>query len=217
MGRPKTQGDLVCPVCHVDFRLNPFGTTRFREHMARKNPCVPAEGQIYIREPPKFFSNVVINNFDDMKIVHVRGPVLEGRKESWIRNMLHQIFSLDENKCLVLQNKHDYPDTICIKRQGEVETINIHDLTVLTLLVLHERLFPFLAMSGWERYTEFEDWVESVSGVHLADPNWRGTIEPLSYYYIAVRDFLRTYLFTMKNRRHQNWMLASSVVKNVEH
>lgn len=185
--------------------------------MARKNPCVPEEGHVYVREPPKFFSGVVINNFDDMFVIHVRGPTLEGRKESWIRNMLHQIFSLDENKCLVLQNKHDYPNTICVKRQGEVETMNIHDLTVLTLLLMHERLFPFLVMSGWERYTEFEEWVESVSGVHLTDTNWRGTIEPLSYYYIAVRDFLRNYLFTMKNRRHQNWMLASSVVKNVEH
>ena len=216
MGRPKTQEDLVCPMCHVDFRLKPFGTSIFKKHMARKNPCVSAEGQVYVRAPAKFFSNVVINDFDDIRLDHVTGPNLEGRKESWVRSMLHQVFSLDENKCIVLKNKEDYPDMICVKRRGEVETMNIHELTILTLLVMHGRLFPFLEFSGWEKYTEFEDWVESVAGVHLADSNWRGTIEPLSYYYMAVRDFLRNYLFKMKNRRHQNWMLASSTLKTLE-
>lgn len=217
MGRPKTQEDLVCPVCHMDFRLKSSGTSRFKEHMARKNPCVPAEGQMYVRAPSKFFSNVVINDFDMINLCHVSGPNIGGRKESWVRAMLQGVFSLDENKCIVLQNKHDYPDTICVKRQGKVEIMNIHELTILTLLVMHGRLFPFLELSGWEKYTEFEEWVESVSGVHLADPNWQGTIEPLSYYYIAVRDFLRDYLFKMKNRRHQNWMLASSTLKTLEY
>lgn len=215
MGRRKTQG-LVCPMCHKDFSSEPTGTTSFNRHMARKNPCVPAEGQLYSRAPPKFFSNVVINDFDMINLSHVTGPNLVGRKESWVRSMLHQVFSLDENKCIVLQNKHDYPDTICVKRQGKVEALNIHELTILTLLMMHERLFPFLELSGWEKYTEFEEWVESVAGVHLADPNWKGTIEPLSYYYMAVRDFLRNYLFKMKNRRHQNWMLASSTLKTLE-
>jgi hypothetical protein len=32
-----------------------------------------------------------------------------------------------------------------------------------------------------------------------------------------VRDFLRDYLFKMKNRRHQNWMLASSTLKTLEY
>ena len=216
MGRPKTQEDLVCPTCHVDFRLKPFGTSIFKKHMARKNPCVPAEGQVYVRAPTKFFSNVVINDFDMINLSHVTGPNLGGRKESWVRSMLHQVFSLDENKCIVLKNKEDYPDMIYVKRRGEVKELNIHDLTILTLLTMHERLFPFLELSGWEKYTEFEEWVESVSGVHLADPHWKGTIEPLSYYYMAVRDFLRNYLFKMKNRRHQNWMLASSTLKTLE-
>ena len=216
MGRPKTQEDLVCPMCHVDFRLKPFGTSIFKKHMARKNPCVPAEGQVYVRASTKFFSNVNINDFDMINLSHVTGPNLGGRKESWVRSMLHQVFSLDENKCIVLKNKEDYPDMIYVKRRGEVKELNIHDLTILTLLTMHERLFPFLELSGWEKYTEFEEWVESVSGVHLADPNWQGTIEPLSYYYIAVRDFLRNYLFKMKNRRHQNWMLASSTLKTLE-
>ena len=184
--------------------------------MARKNPCVPAEGHAYVRAPSKFFSNVVINDFDMIDLSHVTGPNLVGRKESWVRSMLHQVFSLDDNKCIVLKNKEDYPDMIYVKRRGEVKELNIHDLTILTLLTMHERLFPFLELSGWEKYTEFEEWVESVSGVHLADPNWQGTIEPLSYYYIAVRDFLRNYLFKMKNRRHQNWMLASSTLKTLE-
>jgi hypothetical protein len=184
--------------------------------MARKNPCVPAEGHQYVRAPPKFFEDVVISDFDNISLAHVTGPNLEGRKESWVRAMLQGVFSLDENKCIVLKNKEDYPDTICVKRRGEIETMNIHDLTILTLLIMHERLFPFLELSGWEKYTEFEDWVESVSGVHLSDPNWKGTIEPLSYYYIAVRDFLRNYLFKMKNRRHQNWMLASSTLKTLD-
>ena len=216
MGRPKTQEDLVCPICHVDFRLKPFGTSIFKKHMARKNPCVPAEGHAYVRAPSKFFSNVVINDFDMIDLSHVTGPNLVGRKESWVRSMLHQVFSLDDNKCIVLKNKEDYPDMIYVKRRGEVKELNIHDLTILTLLTMHERLFPFLELSGWEKYAEFEEWVESVSGVHLADPNWQGTIEPLSYYYMAVRDFLRNYLFKMKNRRHQNWMLASSTLKTLE-
>ena len=216
MGRPKTQEDLVCPICHVDFRLKPFGTSIFKKHMARKNPCVPAEGQVYVRASTKFFSNVNINDFDMINLSHVTGPNLGGRKESWVRSMLHQVFSLDENKCIVLKNKEDYPDMIYVKRRGEVKELNIHDLTILTLLTMHERLFPFLELSGWEKYAEFEEWVESVSGVHLADPNWQGTIEPLSYYYMAVRDFLRNYLFKMKNRRHQNWMLASSTLKTLE-
>ena len=216
MGRPKTQEDLVCPMCHVDFRLKPFGTSIFKKHMARKNPCVPAEGQVYVRASTKFFSNVNINDFDMINLSHVTGPNLGGRKESWVPSMLHQVFSLDENKCIVLKNKEDYPDMIYVKRRGEVKELNIHDLTILTLLTMHERLFPFLELSGWEKYAEFEEWVESVSGVHLADPNWQGTIEPRSYYYMAVRDFLRNYLFKMKNRRHQNWMLASSTLKTLE-
>lgn len=215
MGRPKTQG-LVCPKCHKDFSSEPTGTTSFNRHMARKNPCVPAEDHTYVRAPPKFFEDVVINDFDDISLMHVTGPNLGGRKESWVRAMLQEVFSFGENKCIVLKNKEDYPDTICVKRRGEIEMMNIHDLTILTLLIMHERLFPFLELSGWEKYNEFEDWVESVSGVHLSDPNWRGTIEPLSYYYIAVRDFLRNYLFKMKNRRHQNWMLASSTLKTLD-
>ena len=209
MGRPKTQG-LVCPLCNKDFSQEPTGTTSFRRHMARKNPCVPSEGHAYLRAPPKFFEGVVINDFDEIDLTHVMGPNLEGRKEAWVRAVLQQIFSREENKCIVLKNVEQYPDKIYVKRQGETRAMNIHDLTILTLLVLHERLYPFLELSGWEKYSEFEDWVVMVSGVALKDRNWLGTIEPLSYYYTAVRDFLKNYLMKMKNRRHQNWMIASA-------
>lgn len=216
VGRPKTQDDLVCPKCHVDFRLKPFGTSAFKKHMARKNPCVPTEGHVYIRDRPKPLSNVVINDFDTMDLSHVSGPTVQGRKEPWIRAMLRQVFSVDKNKCIILKNKHDYPDKILVKRRGEIKEMSIHDLTILTLLLMHTRLFPYLELCGWEKYTEFEEWVRTDSGVHLSDSNWQGTIEPLSYYYGTVRNFLREYLFTMENKRNHNWVLASSTVKTLE-
>lgn len=212
MGRPKTQG-LVCPMCKKDFSKLPTGTTSYKRHVARKNPCVPPEGRSYERKAPEFFKGVVLNDYDEISLAHVIGPNSDGRKESWIRAMLHQAFSLPENRCVVVRNKEDYPDTIYVKRQGETKVMNIHDLTILTLLLMHERLFPFLELTRWDRYKEFGEWIESVSGVDLKDPNWSGAIEPLSYYYIAVRDFLKNYLLTMKDKRHQTWMLASATFK----
>lgn len=48
--------------------------------------------------------------------------------------------------------------------------------------------------------------------ISLKNSEWSGTIDTLSYYYISVRDFLRIYLVDMKHRRHENWLIASSVV-----
>jgi hypothetical protein len=78
---------------------------------------------------------------------------------------------------------------------------------------MHERLFPFLHLKNWEKYDTFENWVEETSGIQLSDSNWQGTIEPLSYYYIAVRDFLRKYLAVNKRRRHDLLILGSSTIK----
>lgn len=210
MGRPRTTENLVCPLCHRDFSQERAGTTAYKRHVARRNPCVAPEGHKYERAAPKFFEGVVINDFEDMDLGHVTGPDAEGRKEVWVRSVLQQIFSVPANKCIVLKNIELYPDEIYVKRQGSIKVMNIHDLTILMLLVLHERLYPFLQLSGWEKYEEFEDWVVMVAGVALKDRHWTGTIEPLSYYYIAVRDFLKNYLLKMKHRRHENWMLASS-------
>lgn len=210
MGRPRTTKSLVCPLCKRDFSQERAGTTAYKRHVERKNPCVPPEGHEYERAAPKFFEGVVINDFEDMDLGHVTGPDAEGRKEVWVRSVLQQIFSVPVNKCIVLKNIELYPDEIYVKRQGGVKVMNIHDLTILMLLVLHERLYPFLQLSGWEKYKEFEDWVAMVAGVALKDRHWRGTIEPLSYYYIAVRDFLKNYLLKMKHRRHETLMLASA-------
>jgi hypothetical protein len=210
MGRPRTTESLVCPLCKRDFSKERAGTTAYKRHMERKNPCVPPEGHEYHRDRPKFFEGVVINDFEDMDLGHVTGPDAEGRKEVWVRSVLQQIFSVPENKCIVLKNVELYPDEIYVKRQGGVKVLNIHDLTILMLLVLHERLYPFLELTGWEKYKEFEDWVAMVAGVALKDRHWLGTIEPLSYYYIAVRDFLKNYLLKMKHRRHETLMLASA-------
>jgi hypothetical protein len=210
MGRPRTTESLVCLLCKRDFSKERAGTTAYKRHVERKNPCVPPEGHEYLRDRPKFFKGVVINDFEDMDLGHVTGPDAEGRKEVWVRSVLQQIFSVPENKCIVLKNVELYPDEIYVKRQGGVKVLNIHDLTILMLLVLHERLYPFLELTGWEKYKEFEDWVAMVAGVALKDRHWLGTIEPLSYYYIAVRDFLKNYLLNMKHRRHETLMLASA-------
>ena len=209
MGRRKIEG-LICTRCNRDFSQEPYGTTAFKRHIARKNPCVPEEGHTYQRAPPKFFEGVVINDFDAVDLSHVTAPTPDGRKEVWIRSFLRQIFSREENKCIVLKNIEMYPDEIFVKREGKVRVMSIHNLTILTLLVLHERLYPYLEISGWDKYKEFEEWVDSVSGVALNDRSWAGTIEPLSYYYIFVRDFLKDYLFKMENRRHQTWMISSA-------
>ena len=210
MGRPRTTESLVCPLCKRDFSQERAGTTSYKRHVVRKNPCVLPEGREYHRERPKFFEGVVINDFDDMDLGHVKGPNDEGSKRVWVISVLQQIFSIPVNKCIVLKNIELYPDEIYIKRRGGAQVMNIHDLTILTLLMLHERLYPFLELSGWEKYEEFEDWVAMVAGVALKDRNWLGTIEPLSYYYIAVRDFLKNYLLKMKHRRHETWMIASA-------
>jgi hypothetical protein len=210
MGRPRTTESLVCPLCKLDFSQERAGTTAYKRHVERKNPCVPPEGHEYKRATPKFFEGVIINDFEDMDLGHVTGPDAEGRKEVWVRSVLQQVFSIPANKCIVLKNIELYPDEIYVKRQGVVKVMNIHDLTILMLLVLHERLYPFLQLSGWEKYEEFEDWVAMVAGVALKDRHWCGTIEPLSYYYIAVRDFLKNYLLKMKHRRHETWMIASA-------
>ena len=210
MGRPRTTESLVCPLCKRDFSQERAGTTSYKRHVARRNPCVPQEGHEYLRERPKFIEGVVINDFDYMDLSHVKGPGGDGLKKLLISTVLQQVFSIPANKCIILKNVELFPNEIYVKRQGVVKVVNIHDLTILTLLLLHERLWPFLELSGWERYKEFEDWVAMVAGVALKDRHWIGTIEPLSYYYIAVRDFLKNYLLNMKHRRHETLMIASS-------
>jgi len=207
MGRPKIIG-LICPQCKRDFSKEHSGSSAYARHVARKNPCGSAEP--YSRVPPKFFEGVKRNDYDDISLMHVRGPITDSGGHSWIRNMLQQTFSIEDNKCIVLKNIEQFPNEIYVKRQGVTKVMNIHNLTILTLLIMHERLFPFLELSCWEKYNEFEEWVANVSGVALKDRNWNGTIEPLSYYYIAVRDFLSNYLLKMKHRRHETWMLASA-------
>lgn len=210
MGRPRTTESLVCPLCKRDFSQERAGTTSYKRHVTRRNPCVPQEGHEYLRERPKFIEGVVINDFDDMDLSHVKAPDGDGPKKLLVSMVLQQVLNVPANKCIVLKNIELFPDEIYVKRQGVVKVMNIHDLTTLTLLLLHERLWPFLELSGWEKYKEFEDWVAMVAGVALKDRHWLGTIEPLSYYYIAVRDFLTNYLLKMKHRRHETLMLASS-------
>jgi len=212
MGRPRTIESLVCPVCKVDFADRPFGTSAFKKHKARRNPCVRPLGFKYVRARANFIKGIKRNNFDEMSLAHVVGPIVTGRPEAWIRAMLHQIFAIDENKCIVLKNL-EFPDEIYIRRQDKVDVITLHRLTILTLLMMHERLFPFLHLKNWEKYDTFENWVEETSGIQLSDSNWQGTIEPLSYYYIAVRDFLRKYLAVNKRRRHDLLILGSSTIK----
>jgi len=209
MGRHKILG-LICPQCQRDFSKEHNGSSAYSRHMARKNPCGRPEDAKYLRDGPKFFKNVVMNDFDDMDLDHVKGPEADEPKRVWITRIIQQIFSVPENKCIVLKNLELYPNEIFIKRQGHGRMINIHDLTILTLLLLHERLWPFLELTGWQKYDEFEEWVSMVAGVALKDRHWKGTIEPLSYYYIAVRDALELYLKKMKHRRHETWMFASA-------
>lgn len=211
MGRSRTTMNLVCEKCGRDFSTEPTGTTTYLRHIARKNPCDKAVP--YQRAPPKFFENVVRNDFDTVTMAHVVGPTMDGRKEPWVRNVLGQIFNLEENKCVIINSKREFPDNILVKRAGNAETINLDRLCVMTLLLLHERLWPFLELSGWEKYQDFEEWVENVSGVQLKDPDWEGTIEPASYYFGAVRTFWTRYLLDMPRRRHENWMFGSSVFK----
>jgi hypothetical protein len=182
--------------------------------MERRNPCGRPADVKYLRAPPTFLTGVVIHDFDDMDLGHVKGPESDAFKRVWIGNIVQQIFSVPENKCIVLKNLELYPDNIYIKRQGQITAITIHNLTILMLLLLHERLWPFLELTGWQRYREFEEWVSMVAGVALKDRHWLGTIEPLSYYYIAVRDALADYLKKIEHRRHEVFLLASAV-KNV--
>jgi len=212
MGRPRTSERLVCPLCKRDFSQERAGTTSYKRHMERRNPCVPPEGHEYIRKRTKFFEGVVINDFDYMNLGHVKGPDGDGPKRVLVSSVLQQVFSIPENKCIVVKNIELFPGEIYVKRQGVIKVMNLHDLTILTLLLLHERLWPFLELSGWEKYKEFEDWVDMVAGVALKDRHWIGTIEPLSYYYIAVREFLTNYLLKMKHRRHETLMIASATL-----
>ena len=211
MGRPRTTMNLVCEKCGRDFSNEPTGTTTYLRHMARKNPCGSTEP--YKRAPRKYFENVQLNDFEDVTMMHVVGPETDGTKRGWIRDVLKQVFSLDENKCVIVSSKDELPDNILVKRNGKAEPMNLEQLCILTLLVLHARLWPFLELSGWGKYKEFEEWVEAVSGVHLKDHNWQGTIEPASYYFGAVRDFWTSHLSNMPRRRHTNWVFASAVFK----
>jgi len=215
MGRPRTTESLVCENCGRDFSKERAGTTAYKRHTKeRRNPCGRPADAKYLRAPPTFLTGVVIHDFDDMDLGHVKGPESDAFKRVWIGNIVQQIFSVPENKCIVLKNLELYPDNIYIKRQGQITAITIHNLTILMLLLLHERLWPFLELTGWQRYREFEEWVSMVAGVALKDRHWLGTIEPLSYYYIAVRDALAEYLKKIEHRRHEVFLLASAV-KNV--
>jgi hypothetical protein len=205
MGRPKILG-LICPQCKRDFSKEHNGSSVYARHVTRKNPCGSTEP--YSRAP-RSFKPVNRNNFDELDLSHVIGPVTDAPPSSWIRNLLHQVFEKEENRCIVVKNLEN-PDEIYVKRQGKVAVMNLRNLTILTLLMLHERLFHYLHLSGWEKYSEFKEWVMVYAGVHLDDHNWTGTIEPLSYYYIAVRDFLKNYLEKMKHRRHETWMISCS-------
>jgi len=211
MGRHRTTMNLVCEKCGRDFSKEPTGTTTYLRHMARKNPCGDTEP--YQRAPRKYFDDVQLNDFEDVTMMHVVGPTNEGTKRGCIQNVLKQIFAMDENKCVVINSKDDLQDNIFVKRIGKADIITLERLCILTLLLLHERLWPFLELSGWQKYKEFEEWVENVSGVHLKDHNWQGTIEPASYYFGAVRDFWTSHLMNMPRRRHTNWVFSSAVFK----
>ena len=214
MGRPRSTLNLVCEKCGRDFSKEPMGVTSYKRHMARKNPCGRPEDTHYQRAPRKYFKNIQLNDFDDVTMMHVVAPTGEGPKRGWISHVLQQIFSLDENKCVIIQSKDKLPVVIAVKRMGKAELVNLEQLCILTLLVLHERLWPFLELMGWQKYREFEEWVEAVSGVHLKDHNWQGTIEPASYYFGAVRDFWTSHLMNMPRRRHTNWVFSSAIFKN---
>jgi len=203
--------NLVCEKCGRDFSKEPMGVTSYKRHAARKNPCGSQEP--YKRDARKHFENVQLNDFDDVTMMHVVGPTGEGRKEPMVRDLLKQIFSLDENKCVIVNSKDELPDKILVKRRGKAELMNLEQLCILTLLLLHTRLWPFMELSGWGKYKEFEEWVEAVAGVHLKDRNWQGTIEPASYYFGAVRTFWTQYLANMPRRRHTNWVFASAILK----
>jgi hypothetical protein len=206
--------NLVCEKCGRDFSQERAGTSAFKRHVARKNPCDRPADAKYKRDIAKYITGVVIHDFDDIDLGHVKGPEADEPKRVWINRIIQQIFSIPENKCITLKNLELYPDNIYIKRQKDMKVMNIHDLTILMLLVLHERLWPFLELSGWQKYEEFEEWVAMVAGVALKDRHWKGTIEPMSYYYIAVRDALESYLKNIKHRRHETLLIASAV-KNV--
>lgn len=210
MGRPRTTTSLVCPLCERDFSKEKYGTTAYKRHVARANPCVRPEGSNYIKKSPGFLKGITRHNFDDMSLSHVVGPPGEARPEAWIRALLHQVFAPEENRCILLRNI-DVPDEIYVKRQGKLIPISSNNLTILTLLMIHERLMPFLKLTGWTNYEPFRDWVEEVAGIYLNDTYWCGTIEPQSYYYMAVRDFLKKYLVNMPHRRRELRVLASAV------
>lgn len=214
MGRHRSTMNLVCEKCGRDFSQERAGTSAFKRHVARKNPCDRPADSKYLRALPTFLKDVVIHDFDDIDLGHVKGPEVGEYKRVWISNIIQQIFSIPENKCIVLKNLELYPDNIYVKRQKDIKIMNIHDLTILMLLVLHERLWPFLELTGWQKYEEFEEWVAMVAGVALKDRHWKGTIEPASFYYVAVRDALEGYLKKIEHRRHEVFLLASAV-KNV--
>ena len=138
--------NLVCEKCGRDFSQEPMGVTSYKRHVARKNPCGSTEP--YKRARRKFFENVHLNDFEDVTMMHVVGPETDGTRRGWIHEVLKQIFSLDENKCVIVNSKDELPDQVLVKRQGKAVPVNLEQLCIMTLLLVHQRLWPWSASAA---------------------------------------------------------------------
>lgn len=209
MGRPRTTMSLVCPNCGKDFSKDPFGTTAIKRHITRKNSCIRVPGRDKYKKAFPSIKNIKRNNIDDLDLNHITDPVGDTLR-GWTFHILNQIFENEENQCIILKNVK-YPDDIYIKRYDKIHSVSKESVVILLLLIIHYRVYPILRVRGWSKVSQFEDLVWKNSLVFLSDQNWRGEIDPLSYHYCNVSNWLDKYFESQVHKKRDLKRLSDSL------
>jgi hypothetical protein len=210
MGRPRSTKDLVCPDCGRDFSKERYGTTAYKKHMGRRNPCTRLLGsEGYIKAMPAI-RPVKRNNMEELSTEGLVAPTSDSTCQALLCNILDQLFARDENKSMVLKT-HDYRNKIYVKKENKVVVISHADTVRLVLLGLHYRVFPILKAQNWPHFPKLEDYIWKTTCVYLDDMNWRGELEERSIYFGVVSTWLKTYFKQQVHRKHELKCICDSI------
>ena len=210
MGRPRTTTSLVCPTCGKDFSKDPFGTTAVKRHIARKNSCTRVPGKDKYKKAFPSIKNIKRNNIDQLSLNHVTEPPGDTLR-GWTYHILNQIFENEENQTMILKNVKR-PDEIYIKRCDKIICVSKESVVTILLLMIHYRVYPVLKVRGWSEISRFEELVWKNSLIFLTDQNWHGEIDPLSYHYCNVSNWLDKYFESQVHKKRDLKRLSDSLI-----
>lgn len=201
-----------CEKCGVLFKGSSWRIAQSR-HMARKNPCDRPNETKYIRETKPIHQVVVRNTLGCMDIPCIVPPS-NGFMCQVVPHILKEVFSLEQNMCIVWPNLHKEELVIFIN-EG-LKHVSLNELTVLITIMVHNQIFPLI--KKWSRYEEFKDWIWRTTLVDLDNDRWTGDMSMKCEYFQCIRKFIKEYFgrYTSKRKALRNLYLASGFMKHTD-